>query len=231
MDTSNICQVIQYKFTALLKFCWLPVAWSFCNYITVFQKKGFLCWTVCFLWTKHRSIWVDTLLGFIQSAENPHVLYQNPLHFSKAGIQCAVFWKQIMIPLLFDNTITTGNYSNLLTQFIALLKKNQQDCWFSQDGANAHTVQTTKTFLQGIFSNCKKCSEYWTLPARCYFIAMAHTSGIATCTAMFNTETISPLSQHFQGSYSTMGTNSHFQRYNSQGVVLTIQPLQHWGWL
>ena len=30
--------------------------------ITVFQKKGFLCWTICFLWTKHCPTSVDTLL-------------------------------------------------------------------------------------------------------------------------------------------------------------------------
>jgi len=59
-----------------------------------------------------------------------------------------------MVPLLFDDTITAGNYSNLLTQFIILQEKNQQDCWFLQDGVNVHTVKTTKAFLQGIFSKC-----------------------------------------------------------------------------
>jgi hypothetical protein len=59
-----------------------------------------------------------------------------------------------MVPLLFDYTITAGNYSNLLSQFTALLEENQQDCWLLQDGEYAHTVKTTKAFLQGIFSNC-----------------------------------------------------------------------------
>jgi len=59
-----------------------------------------------------------------------------------------------MASLLFDNTISTGNYSNFLTQFTALLGENQRDCWFPQDRANAHTVKTTKAFLQSIVSNC-----------------------------------------------------------------------------
>jgi hypothetical protein len=48
-----------------------------------------------------------------------------------------------------------------ITQFIALLEKNPEDCLFPLDGANAHTVKTTKAFLQGIFSNCIVRNGLW----------------------------------------------------------------------
>jgi hypothetical protein len=41
--------------------------------------------------------------------------------------------------LLFEQTITDENYPIYFTQIIALLKKNELDCYFQTDGERAHT--------------------------------------------------------------------------------------------
>jgi hypothetical protein len=40
-------------------------------------------------------------------------------------------------PFFSEETITAKSYRNDLTQPIALLEKNERDCWFQQDGATA----------------------------------------------------------------------------------------------
>jgi hypothetical protein len=56
-------------------------------------------------------------------------------------------------PLFLEETITAKIYSNLLTQFITLLKENKWDCWLQQCEVTAHTVKTAAAFLQDFFGD------------------------------------------------------------------------------
>ena len=48
---------------------------------------------------------------------------------------------------LWDHCSLTGSYSSKLSNSQILLEKSEQDCSFQQDGATAHTANTT-SFLQ-----------------------------------------------------------------------------------
>jgi len=39
----------------------------------------------------------------------------------------------------FEETITDQNYPISFTQIVAVLKKNELDCYFQKDGERAHT--------------------------------------------------------------------------------------------
>jgi len=80
---------------------------------------------------------------------NSRELHKNPLHPSEIGVCCAEFQNRILGSLFFVQTITTENYPHLLTQFVACLEEKGRICLSLQDGANAHTANTTTTFLLG----------------------------------------------------------------------------------
>jgi len=54
--------------------------------------------------------------------------------------------------LFSEQTITAENYRDILTWLFALLKENERDWWFQQDGLRADTGNTT-VFLQEFFSD------------------------------------------------------------------------------
>ena len=68
-------------------------------------------------------------------------------------VQC-VCQRQVAGPSLFDEIITAENYSNIWTQFIALVGQNECDCKFQHDMATTHTENTTPAPLQEFFGDC-----------------------------------------------------------------------------
>jgi hypothetical protein len=43
--------------------------------------------------------------------------------------------------------MTAERYQELVINFISLLEVDEQDCWFQQDGATAHTANSTMQML------------------------------------------------------------------------------------
>jgi hypothetical protein len=74
-------------------------------------------------------------------------MYEIPSHSSKFGVRYSLSRKQIARPSFFEETINAGIYPHLLTKFIALLKDNERNCLFQQDGEIDHTAKRT-AFLQ-----------------------------------------------------------------------------------
>jgi hypothetical protein len=98
----------------------------------------------------HLNGYIKSQNSGLWSAENPHAVIESPLHLVKIGVWCVISRKQIIGPLFFEETINAERYQNRLTQFIALLEKNERYCWLQQDGATPHAANTT-TFLQEFF--------------------------------------------------------------------------------
>jgi hypothetical protein len=48
--------------------------------------------------------------------------------------------------------ITAERYQELIMNFISLLEVDEQDCWFQQDGATAHTENPTMQLMSEFFS-------------------------------------------------------------------------------
>jgi hypothetical protein len=45
--------------------------------------------------------------------------------------------------------------------FISLLEVDKQDCWFQQDGAMAHTENSTMQMLSEFFGGCIISLDLW----------------------------------------------------------------------
>jgi hypothetical protein len=54
-------------------------------------------------------------------------------------------------PVFFNETITAERYQELIMNFISLLEAHEQDCWFQQNGATAHTENSTIQMLSEFF--------------------------------------------------------------------------------
>lgn len=87
------------------------------------------------------------------SSVNPYGHIEAPLHSEKIGVWCALSRKRLVGPIFFTTTITAEVYQGILTDFIALLERDERYCWFQQDNARPHTAKTTKEFLLEFFDN------------------------------------------------------------------------------
>jgi hypothetical protein len=72
-------------------------------------------------------------------------------HYSVKGrIWCAVCWWRIF-GLVFFSEIISEHYQDLVMNFISVLDVNKQNCWFPQDGAMAHTANSTVQMMSEFF--------------------------------------------------------------------------------
>jgi hypothetical protein len=51
----------------------------------------------------------------------------------------------------------------MITNFISLLEADKQNCWFQQDGATAHTANSTLQMLGKFFGGCIISRNLWPL--------------------------------------------------------------------
>jgi hypothetical protein len=114
----------------------------------------------------HLSGYVNSQNNRLWSSENPHELYQVPLHDQKVGVWCAISRMRIIGPIFFNATINAERYRTLILEpFIAHLTEREiKEAWFQQDGATAHTAATSLNYLEGIFANRIISRGIW--PAR-----------------------------------------------------------------
>ncbi|CAK9826872.1 hypothetical protein ANTRET_LOCUS4642 [Anthophora retusa] len=116
----------------------------------------------------HRLIMSDEahfhLNGFVNrqncrvwGTENPRAVHQRQLHPIKCTVWCAVTSQQIIGPYFFEDnngnavSVTGERYRHMLENFLRPAIDDNEEMWFQQNGATAHTVRSTMDTLRGIF--------------------------------------------------------------------------------
>lgn len=151
-DTSKICWVVQYKFSASVLAS--NFAASMRSTTWVFHKKGFVCWKICFLRTNHGSPWLDTLI-VITVEYGVLKKYMHSIKLSKIvkdwSLICSVSKTNCRIVALWGDSYC-GKLSKYFDSVHCCAAKNERVGWLQQDGKTAHTAETA-AFLQGFLSS------------------------------------------------------------------------------
>lgn len=96
------------------------------------------------------------------SQKNPQELHQRPLHSPKVTVWCAIFEFGVWGPYFFEEdgvtaTVTSNRYCVMLENFLRPKLNNlfneygQNNVWFQQDGATAHTARRSLGILREMF--------------------------------------------------------------------------------
>jgi Helix-turn-helix domain (DUF4817) len=89
--------------------------------------------------------------------QNPHVIHEQPLHDEKLLVWCAMSEHGIIGPFVFDGTVNSQRYREMLTEyFFPMLRRMRiplASTWFQQDGATAHCSNENLEFLQSKFGD------------------------------------------------------------------------------
>ncbi len=124
----------------MVKFC----KWFLTNYAYnkvgfnnfIFSYKVFHTWCIC----KLEEQWS------VVNRKPACSYWYKALHPGRVGAQCAVFWKRIMGPIFFKETVDSDVYCSLISQFTVLLEPGKCSCSFQQDKAKQHTSNAMKEF-------------------------------------------------------------------------------------
>lgn len=103
----------------------------------------------------HLSGYVNKQNCRIWGDENPHVYHEQPLHALKTIVWCGLGSEGIIGPYFSENeagqtaTINGERYRNMLTNYFwhELDGMDQEETWFQQNGATAHTSGETMALL------------------------------------------------------------------------------------
>ena len=90
-------------------------------------------------------------------------MHKTPLYDKKIGFWCAISRSRIISPIFFTETINSDRYINdVLKLFLTKLSDTDKriGC-FQQDGATAHTLNASLTFLQTIFGSRIISKNLW----------------------------------------------------------------------
>jgi len=91
---------------------------------------------------------------------------------SKIGVLVHIFPKTN-----FWERCPAENYANLVTQFVSVLEKNEQDCKFQQYGATANTAKATEAWLSRCRASLLAATisrSYATSPFSFFLFSMWH---------------------------------------------------------
>jgi hypothetical protein len=99
----------------------------------------------------------------IWSDENPHAVYQTPLHDIKIGVWCAVSVRRIIGPIFYHETVNSDRHvRNILVPFFEQLNDDErQYVYFQQDSATAHTARNSMSALQDMFDGRNISTGFW----------------------------------------------------------------------
>jgi hypothetical protein len=114
----------------------------------------------------HLSGYVNSQNSRTWSAENPHTFQERPLHSLKVGKWCAVSRWRTTGSIFFSETTTAERYQELIMNLISPLEVDEQHCWFQQDGAMAHTENSTMQILNEFFGSRIISRNLWPLDPR-----------------------------------------------------------------
>lgn len=88
---------------------------------------------------------------------NPRELHHHQLHPQKCTVWCGVMADRVIGPYFFENEeghaekITGARYRTMIEMFLRPAIQDNQQIWFQQDGATAHTAKATMKILREIF--------------------------------------------------------------------------------
>ena len=101
------------------------------------------------------SGYISSQSSRVWSSENPHKFVEKPLHSIKIGVWCAMSRRCIIGPIFFTETITAERYCNEILRFFVdeLSEEEKLTAYFQQDGATAHTANSTLRFFNDIFQS------------------------------------------------------------------------------
>jgi hypothetical protein len=88
------------------------------------------------------------------SDTNPNYKVAKPNAYGGVMAWCAVTWNGLIGPFFPEGKINAEVYQEMLeNEFLPELRKrvDPRSTWFQQDGARAHTAQTTQQYLNGVF--------------------------------------------------------------------------------
>jgi hypothetical protein len=89
--------------------------------------------------------------------ENPRELHQHQLHPQKCTVWCGVMAEWVIGPYFFENEegqperISGPLYRKMLENVLRPAVEDNQEVWFQQDGATAHTARAPMDFLREMF--------------------------------------------------------------------------------
>lgn len=103
----------------------------------------------------HLSGYINSQNYRTWSADNPHVLMETTLHPIKIGVWIAISRRRVIGPIFFEDTVTAERYrENILQPFFNELHDDElHNGYFQQDGATAHTANTTLEFLREFYDD------------------------------------------------------------------------------
>jgi hypothetical protein len=112
---------------------------TYCRWFQTFieENQGILdyTWFSDEAWF-HLSGYVNSQNTRLWGSENPHALFQEPLHSQKLGVFCAVSQQRIIGPMFFDTTLTSQVYIELFREFVNQLDDQELTLgYYQQDGA------------------------------------------------------------------------------------------------
>ena len=89
----------------------------------------------------------------------PHEVHERPLHSLKVTVWCAVDKVGIIGPYFFEEngittTVNSARYIDMINNFLEPELRSQrinQNVWFQQDGATAHTARAAMAFVRAMF--------------------------------------------------------------------------------
>ncbi|XP_068233554.1 uncharacterized protein [Palaemon carinicauda] len=96
-----------------------------------------------------------------RAAENPRELHQQPLHTPKVTVWCAVVEFGMWGPYFFEEdgktvTVNVDRYCHMIETFLRpkinqfVLDHEEEEVWFQQDGATAHTARWSMEMLKRV---------------------------------------------------------------------------------
>lgn len=99
---------------------------------------------------------------------NPREIHHHQLHPQKCTVWCGVMADRVIGPYFFENEegqaekINGARYRTMLEMFLRPAIQDNQQIWFQQDGATAHTAKPTMKILREIFGKriISKNSEF-----------------------------------------------------------------------
>ena len=92
-------------------------------------------------------------------SDNPRNTIQHRLHSPKCTVWCGIMTERIIGPYFFEDEeghperVTGALYRTMIENFLLPEVAGNQQVWFQQDGATAHTADLTMALLRDIFND------------------------------------------------------------------------------
>jgi hypothetical protein len=100
----------------------------------------------------HLSCYVNSLKTRLWGSENPHALFEEPLHSQKVGVFCALSQRRIIGPMFFDTTVTSQVYIELFREFVNQLGDQELTLgYYQQDEATSLTFGVSMAEVESFF--------------------------------------------------------------------------------